>query len=123
MNKGSVLVSVALLFLAACGEEPPPTPEPVMAPTAPPSATQTDGPRITIALAVEMAMESFGRHAPLFTLVKNAHDPVARLMRLSEYVALTGGSIPNVTDSLVWVVEAEGTWSRTQIGPVGSGTT
>ena len=105
------------------GRPPPPTPEPVMAPTALPSATQTDGPGVTIALAVELAMESFGHPAPWFTPVEDAHDPVARLMRLSEDVALTGRSIPDIADPLVWVVEAEGTWSRTLIGPVGSGTT
>ncbi len=83
----------------------------------------TDGPRITEAFSIKLAMESFGRSAPEMVPVEDAHDPLTRLMRLSEYAALTGGSIPESADSLVWVVEAEGVWSDAGIVPAESRTT
>jgi len=83
----------------------------------------TDGLRITEEFAIKLAMESFGRSAPEVVPVEDARDPLARLMRLSEYAALTGGSIPESADSLVWVVEAEGFWSTAGIVPVESRTT
>jgi hypothetical protein len=82
----------------------------------------TDGPRITEALAIKLAIESFGMPAPEIMPVEDPYDPVARLMRLSEYEALRGVSIPESADSLVWIVEAEGAWSDAGIVPVESRT-
>ncbi|MBI4336651.1 MAG: hypothetical protein HY683_02325 [Chloroflexi bacterium] len=81
------------------------------------------GTRITKALAVKLALESFKLPEPEIMPVEDARDPVARLMRLGEYVALTGGSTRENADSLVWVVEAEGMWRSAGIVPVESRTT
>ena len=68
----------------------------------------TDGPRISEAFAIRLAMWSFGWFPSEIMPVEEARDAVTKLMRRSEYAALTGGSIPESADSLVWVVEAEG---------------
>ena len=51
------------------------------------------------------------------------HSPAARLMRLSQYVALTGASLGDVPDPMVWVIEARGEWRDAGIVPEDKRTT
>jgi len=98
MLRVSVLIgATALLLLAACV---------VLAP----AATPTPATPITREQAIEIALQRL-TSMPEVTAVENPRNPVARLMKLRDYdVGYATGSpfLPN-PDTLVWVVQFEGT--------------
>ena len=119
-----ILCVISGQVLVACTEEPTSTPPPTSTavPTLTPAATATPEATdvvITEAQAIKLAMELFGRPAPEIETVEDAHDPRAMLMFWSEEEALHDGSTLEER-TLVWVVQAQGTWRSSEILPVGS---
>ncbi len=109
---GVLASAIGLLLLAACIQVAP-TPEP----TGPPTPIT----RITREQAIQIALSRTGSQ-PELTAVENPRNPVARLMRLDEYYKSWNRPFPP-PDTLVWVVQFEGTsysagpgegWPRTQ---------
>ena len=68
------------------------------------------GPGIKKTLAMRLGVAGLRFGGAELAQVSEPHSPLARLMRLSQYVALTGASLGDVPDPMVWVIEARGEW-------------
>ena len=75
------------------------------------------GPRISERLAARLGLAYLGFGMPEVVVTRKPHSPVVRLMRRSEFQAMQGSSSALDSDSLVWVVEAQGSWRDAGIVP------
>ncbi len=76
------------------------------------------GPRISERLAARLGLAHLSFNYPGLNVTGKPHSPTARLMRRSEFDAMQGGSSsPAIPDTLVWVVEARGSWRTAGITP------
>ena len=76
------------------------------------------GPRISERLAGRLGLAHLSFNYPGLNVTGKPHSPTARLMRRSEFHAMQGGSSsPAIPDTLVWVVEARGSWRTAGITP------
>ena len=76
------------------------------------------GPRISERLAGRLGLAHLSFNYPGLNATGKPHSPTARLMRRSEFDAMQGGSSsPAIPDTLVWVVEARGSWRTAGITP------
>ena len=76
------------------------------------------GPRISERLASRLALGLLSYPRPELNVTGKPHSPAIRLMRLSEFDRLLGGSTPTTSsDPLVWVVEVQGSWRTGGIVP------
>jgi len=76
------------------------------------------GPRISERLAGRLGLAHLSFNYPGLNVTGKPHSPTARLMRRSEFDAMQGGSSsPTIPDTLVWVVEARGSWRTAGITP------
>ena len=81
--------------------------------------TATDGgPRISVRLAVRLGLAYLSFGAPEMAVTGKPHSPTVRLMRRHEFMAMQGGS-PGamISNPLVWVVQAQGSWRSAGIAP------
>ena len=76
------------------------------------------GPRISERLAGRLGLAHLSFNYPGLNVTGKPHSPTARLMRRSEFDAMqVGSSSPSIPDTLVWVVEARGSWRTAGITP------
>ena len=76
------------------------------------------GPRISERLAARLGLAYLSFNAPELVVTGKPHSPTAHLMRRHEFVAMQGGSAgAMISDPLVWVVEARGSWRTGGITP------
>ena len=76
------------------------------------------GLRISERLAGRLGLAHLSFNYPGLNATGKPHSPTARLMRRSEFDAMQGGSSsPAIPDTLVWVVEARGSWRTAGITP------
>ena len=82
-----------------------------------PSATD-GGPRISEHLAARLGLAYLSFSAPELEVTGTPHSPTTRLMRRSEFTAMQGSPAETtLSDPLVWVVEAQGSWRTGGIAP------
>ncbi len=82
-----------------------------------PSATE-GGPRISEHLAARLGLAYLRFSAPELEVTGTPHSPTTRLMRRSEFTAMQGSPAETtLSDPLVWVVEAQGSWRTGGIAP------
>ena len=81
-------------------------------------ATPDGGPRISERLAPRLGLAYLSFSAPELEVTGNPHRPTVRLMRRHEFMAMRGGS-PGamISNPLVWVVQAQGSWRDAGIVP------
>ena len=81
--------------------------------------TATDGgPRISERLAARLGLAYLSFSAPELEVTGKPHSPTVRLMRRSEFAAMQGSPAETtLSDPLVWVVEAQGSWRTGGIVP------
>ena len=82
-----------------------------------PEATD-GGPRISEELAARLGLAYLSLSAPELNVTGKPHSPAVRLMRRHEFIAMQGGSPGEIiTDTVVWVVQAQGSWRSGGIVP------
>lgn len=82
-------------------------------PTAPDGGT-----RISERLAARLGLAHLSSSAPELAVTGKPHSPTARLMRRHEFMAMRGGSPGGmISNPLVWVVQAQGSWRSDGIVP------
>ena len=76
------------------------------------------GPRISERLAAQLGLAYLSFNAPELEVNGKPHSPTVRLMRRHEFMAMRGGS-PGamISNPLVWVVQAQGSWRDAGIVP------
>ena len=67
-------------------------------------------PGISERLAARLGLAYLSYPVPELNVTAKPHSPVVRLMRRSEFEAMTGSVSTISSDPLVWVVEANGSW-------------
>ena len=82
-----------------------------------PTATD-DGPRISERLAAQLGLAYLSFSAPELVVTGKPRSPTVRLMRRHEFMAMQGSSPGTmISNSLVWVVQAQGSWRSAGIVP------
>ena len=82
-----------------------------------PAATD-GGSRISERLAARLGLAYLSFSAPELAVTGKPHSPTVRLMRRHEFMAMQGGSPGSmISNPLVWVVEARGSWRSAGIVP------
>ena len=81
--------------------------------------TATDGgPRISERLATRLGLAYLNFSAPELEVTGKPHSPTTRLMRRHEFMAMRGGAPGTmISNPLVWVVQAQGSWRTGGIVP------
>ncbi len=81
--------------------------------------TATDGgPRISERLAARLGLAYLSFSAPELVVTGKPHSPTVRLMRRHEFMAMRGSSPGTmISNPLVWVVQAQGSWRSAGIVP------
>ena len=76
------------------------------------------GPRISERLAARLGLAYLSFGGPELLVTGKPHSPTVKLMRRHEFMAMQGGS-PGaiISDPLVWVVQAQGSWRSGGIVP------
>lgn len=79
----------------------------------------TDGePRISERLAARLGLAYLSFSAPELLVTGKPHSPTVRLMQRHEFIAMRGGSPGTmISNPLVWVVQARGSWRTAGIVP------
>ena len=81
-------------------------------------AAADEGPRISGRLAARLGVAYLSSNAPELEVTGKPHSPTVRLMRRHEFMAMQGSS-PGaiIADTVVWVVQAQGSWRSAGIVP------
>ena len=81
-------------------------------------AAADGGPRISERLAARLGLAYLSFGAPELAVTGKPHSPTVRLMRRHEFIAMQGGSPGSmISNPLVWVVQAQGSWRDAGIVP------
>ena len=81
-------------------------------------AAPDDGPRISERLAARLGLAHLSFSAPELAVTGKPHSPTVRLMRRHEFMAMQGGSPGAIIgDTVVWVIQAQGSWRSAGIVP------